>query len=350
MTPNDYLWLAVACLFALVASELICQYAMPLGQRFRLMDDPAIDRKIHTRPTPLVGGMVLLAVFIPILPMVMVLYEPPGTGNRTMTIVAICTLVCAVLGMADDRHSLSARVRLIATVLLFAIAIALDHRFLIDAFRFTGLAAPITLPFWAAWSFTMLVMIGFLNAVNMADGKNGLVISMALYWALVLSLAGPQGLFILMLPLGVMLIVLLMHNMRSRLFLGDGGAYGLACLFVMLSILSYNVTPDRLTADMMTLFFIVPGIDMVRLFAWRIVKGRSPTEGDRDHLHHYLFAMVGWPFGLIVYLTLMAVPGLIAISRPALAPYALAASLIAYAAIVVAAEISRRGAVPAARD
>ncbi|MEY4269311.1 MAG: undecaprenyl-phosphate alpha-N-acetylglucosaminyl 1-phosphate transferase [Pseudomonadota bacterium] len=349
MTDNDYLWLAVACVFALVASELICRFALSLGTRFRLMDEPVEDRKIHTRPTPLVGGLVLLAVFVPILPMIMVLYEPPGTGNRTMTIVAVCTLVCAMLGMADDRHSLSARVRLWATVLLFASAIALDPRFLIGAFYFTGMA-PIVLPFWAAWVFTLLVMIGFLNAVNMADGKNGLVISMSLYWALALSLAGPQGLVIIMLPLAVMLFVLLAHNMFSRLFLGDGGAYGLACLFVMLSVLSYNVTPGALTADMMTLFFIIPGIDMVRLFVQRIAKGRSPTQGDRDHLHHYIYAMVGWPFGLIIYLTLMAVPGLIAISDPALAPYALAASLIAYAAILLAAGLGRNRAQMAAQD
>jgi UDP-GlcNAc:undecaprenyl-phosphate GlcNAc-1-phosphate transferase len=236
-----------------------------------------------------------------------------------------------------------------ATVLLFASAIALDPRFLIGAFYFTGMT-PIILPFWVAWVFTLLVMIGFLNAVNMADGKNGLVISMSLYWAVALSLAGPQGLFIIMLPLSVMLLVLLGHNMFSRLFLGDGGAYGLAALFVMLSILSYNITPGAITADMLTLFFIIPGIDMIRLFVRRIVKGRSPTSADRDHLHHYLYTMVGWPLGLIIYLVLMAVPGLIAISRPALAPYALAASLVAYAAIVIAAGEGRKRVRKAARD
>ena len=34
----------------------------------------------------------------------------------------------------------------------------------------------------------------------------------------------------------------------------------------------------------------IPGIDMLRLFVFRILKNQSPFKGDRHHLHHYIFA------------------------------------------------------------
>ena len=33
---------------------------------------------------------------------------------------------------------------------------------------------------------------------------------------------------------------------------------------------------------------MIPGIDMLRLFIYRIYIGKSPFSSDREHLHHYL--------------------------------------------------------------
>ena len=41
--------------------------------------------------------------------------------------------------------------------------------------------------------FTLLCLLGLLNAVNMADGKNGIVIGMGLIWTVVLAAHAPAA-------------------------------------------------------------------------------------------------------------------------------------------------------------
>ena len=33
---------------------------------------------------------------------------------------------------------------------------------------------------------------------------------------------------------------------------------------------------------------LLPGLDLIRLFIFRILKKRNPFSPDRNHLHHYL--------------------------------------------------------------
>lgn len=345
-------WLLATSVYAVMASWLVCQYAHPLALRFRLMDIPK-GIKAHKAPTPLVGGVTLLLLMAFIVPIVIIVFDARGVGNASLTIMVTCTLVCALIGIGDDRHAISAVLRLVATVALFLAAILLDQHFLISQVRFTGHATVYQLSTVPSIIFTITVLVGFLNAVNMADGKNGLVISMSMVWAFILSVVGPPGLVIIMLPIVLMLCVLFIYNMQSRIFLGDGGSYGLSAFFGLNSIFVYNTGSSLATADMMTLFFIVPGLDMIRLVATRLLKRSSPLKGDRDHLHHHLFTLFGWPQGLLVYVALIIVPVTYALLDPRKTEVILAVTIAAYAAIVslaISINLKRARAVAQAGD
>lgn len=327
-------WLLVTSAYAVLSTWVACLLADDLGERWRLMDYPDA-RKTHAKPTPLMGGIALLAVIFPIMPIIGVLFEPGDIGNMALTILALATAGCAAIGITDDRHSLSAVARLLLTLFLFAAAIGVDERFLIDRVWFSWTDQPLLLPPWLGWAFTLTVLVGFINAVNMADGKNGLVLSMCLIWALLLTAVGPAGLVIVMLPIVLMLCVLFIYNLQGRLFLGDGGAYGLAAYFGLVSIYSYNLGSGTVPADLLTLFFIVPGIDMIRLFAVRIARGRSPMAGDRDHFHHHLLRVAGWPVGLIIYISMMLVPSVVAAMWPTWSPVMLGLTIAIYCAVLL---------------
>lgn len=327
-------WLLVTSAYAVLSTWVVCLLADDLGKRWRLMDYPDA-RKTHANPTPLMGGIALLAVIFPIMPIIGVLFDPGDIGNAALTILALSTAGCAAIGITDDRHSLSAVGRLMITLLLFAAAISFDHRFLIENVWFSWADGPIAMPPWLAWTFTLTVLAGFINAVNMADGKNGLVLSMCLIWSLLLTAVGPSGLVIVMLPIVLMLCVLFIYNLQGRLFLGDGGAYGLAACFGLVAIYSYNLGGGSVSADLLTLFFIVPGFDMIRLFAVRIARGRSPMAGDRDHFHHHLLRLAGWPMGLIIYAAMLMVPSFAGVLAPSLVPWLLAGTIIAYCIVLL---------------
>ena len=339
MSENP-VWFALASLYAVAASLLLAQYAPIIAQRFGLLDHPA-EIKLHTRSTPLMGGLALIVVLLPLLPVFMVFFEPEGLGNRALSVIVIGTLAISLIGLIDDRHNLRATVRFALTLSIFAIAMLIEPRIMIDRLRITGMGSSFSVPLPVAFAFTLAIHVGFINSVNMADGKNGLVIGLCLIWLLFLLSVGPAGLIIVVLPLIQCLAVLLIFNLRSKLFLGDGGTYGLSAFLGMVSIYAYNLADGDVTADRLALIYLIPGADMLRLFFSRIVRGRSPFAGDRNHFHHLLEAQFGWRNGLVVYFSLVSLPVLAALLVPSAAPGLFCFGLAVYLAMVLWLRASR---------
>jgi UDP-GlcNAc:undecaprenyl-phosphate GlcNAc-1-phosphate transferase len=311
MIPAYSLLSAAACGAAAIA---LCVNARRLCVALGLMDMPD-ERKVHRNETPLMGGIALLGAFAPVAA-ALILGGAPVEKVSSLLIWLAAVVAMALLGLADDRHSLAARDRLLVSFLVFGSAAIIDPVFNVRALDFAH--PKFVLGLWTngvAYFFTTLCCVGLVNAVNMADGKNGLVIGLCLGWLGLLALRAPGFMLPVMALLAILLLVLFAFNLRGRLFLGDGGAYGLACAVGLLAIAIYN-TPGAhagraISADELVLLFVVPVIDSFRLTFVRWRRGQSPMAADRDHLHHHLQSRFGWPGGLIVYFILAFSPILI---------------------------------------
>jgi UDP-GlcNAc:undecaprenyl-phosphate/decaprenyl-phosphate GlcNAc-1-phosphate transferase len=251
------------------------------------------------------GGVVMIAVVAPLA----LAYVFSGVSERWFgsLLIWIVSVTCmAFVGLADDRHSLSPRLRLFISFLVFATAAAVDPTFNVRVLDFETPKFSLGLgTWWLAIIFTVVCCVGLINAINMADGKNGLVLGLALGWLGILSIRATHDLLPLIGLLACCLVVLFIFNMRGRLFLGDGGAYAIAAALGLLSIMIYNSpgedTLRAVSADELVLLFIVPVADSFRLTYTRWRQGRSPMSADRDHLHHHLQDQFGWPRGLLIY-------------------------------------------------
>lgn len=291
-------------------------WAMPIGQALRLLDfpDPAGGRKLHATITPLVGGVaVVLAALVSGL-----LLLPGVEGSQRAMLLWFLFTVSGLflVGAMDDRFGLGARTRLaIASAFLLA-AIAQVPDFSVAFLLFAGQQDLILFPPLLGVAFTLLCFVGLLNAVNMADGKNGIVIGQALIWSTILMLRLPSDMLPLITGIGGALAVLLVFNMQGRLFLGDSGSYGLSAMFGLLAIYAWNHGFADMRADDVALIFAVPVFDTLRLIVWRVSQGKSPFTPGRDHLHHYLYARWGWPRPLPWLLALVAIPNYLAILFP----------------------------------
>ena len=51
-------------LASIVIYMLIYHYKREISQKFKLIDFPNEKRKIHTSPTPIMGGIIILTIFI----------------------------------------------------------------------------------------------------------------------------------------------------------------------------------------------------------------------------------------------------------------------------------------------
>ena len=308
----------------------VCVWAVPIGRALGVLDSPDGQRKIHKQETPLVGGIaILVPVVIGSAISALATVYSPLYGALSAAIFAFL-----LLGFLDDRTHIHPALRLAASVVLVVGILLVVPGYLVTFLKFSFLPAPIFLDGWVAVGFTTLCLVGLQNAVNMADGKDGLVMGMSLIWVVLLMGYAPPHVLPLLALFAVGLGISLAFNLQGKLFLGDSGSYGLSIGIGLLTIYSYNVDFPYFTAGKAALLFFIPSIDVVRLMVSRSLNGKSPFRSDRNHLHHILLGMLPWRWALIAYLALVGVPSLLALLVPSLTYVWALACLAAYGIIL----------------
>jgi UDP-GlcNAc:undecaprenyl-phosphate/decaprenyl-phosphate GlcNAc-1-phosphate transferase len=337
--------------FAIIVALLVGIFGDRIGAALHLIDHPDVvgGRKRHVRPTPLVGGLAVVPVLVTIIAFIAVFSGIPSVDVR-QTLLSMAALIALffVLGLIDDRHELSPRIRLLVSAAAFTTASLAAPDLSLQVLHWTWPSTPWMLGGVGAIVLTMVAYIGLLNAVNMADGKNGLVIGVSIIWSLLLLTEAPAPMVPVLVAAVAALAVILRFNLANRLFLGDGGAYGLSAFFGLMVVYVYNQRAGDLAADQVVLWLLIPVIDCIRLVVWRTLRGQSPFQGGRDHLHHYLARTVGWDRGKYLYWGMVGIPGGVSVLWPAATPVLILLTLAAYSFILYAsARGIRAAAVPA---
>jgi UDP-GlcNAc:undecaprenyl-phosphate GlcNAc-1-phosphate transferase len=310
----------------------ICFAASPLGRALGVVDHPDDCRKRHEKPTPMVGGIAVAG------PVLAVLFALSATSTFAPLYLTMAVVLAGflVLGLVDDRSHLRPVLRLSLSVLLVLAILLVVPAERVMFFRFTFLEYAVFLP--PLWSllFTVLCLVGLQNAVNMADGRNGLALGLMLIWTLLAVAYAPPHVLPVLGALAAALAVTLAFNLRGRLFLGDSGTYALSVGVGLLAIHIYNLEFAALHADVVALWFLIPVVDAIRLMLFRLMVGLSPFRPDVGHFHHMLARRMPWRWGLAAYLALVAAPALVALAEPAAAVPAAAVALALYGWVVVA--------------
>jgi UDP-GlcNAc:undecaprenyl-phosphate GlcNAc-1-phosphate transferase len=333
-------------LFIGVAVALaVCLLARPLGSVLGVMDMPDGGRKLHAAPTPEVGG---IAVVLGLLPS-MALQAYGGPLAPYFLTVGAAVVGFTAIGYLDDRSHIRPAYRLTFGVLLTLGVLWLVPGELVGYLHFSFLDVAVFPARGLSVAFTVLCVVGLQNAVNMADGKNGLAVGMLLIWSAFLWWYAPPDLTPVLVTLLGGLAVTWFFNMRGAVFLGDAGTYGLGVAVAFFTIHSYAVNFPELHADVVALWFLVPVVDALRLMATRIAAGQSPFAPDRRHFHHLLQVALPRHSGLRlgIYLGLVAIPGVLAALNPDYVLAYGAGTLLVYSGIILSA---RSSAVPRHRS
>lgn len=305
----------------------VCLSANRIAKALDIVDTPSAGgRKRHGQPTPLVGG---LAVILPALVALAFLALDDGG----FALIGVCVVVMLGLGMADDRTNVSASKRLIIAAAALVGLMVFVPGLRLPVLTFSFLDGPLTLG-GAGLALATVSVLGLQNAVNMADGKNGLVLGISLIWVILLGFYAPDILHPLLSVLAVALTITLVFNLKGRLFLGDAGSYSLSVLIGLLSIYTYNHAQGALFADMLVMWFLVPVLDCLRLIGTRLLRRQTPFSADRTHLHHYLHAFSSrWRNGLTFYLVLVGLPAALSAIYPPATLLLITTTMIFYAVL-----------------
>jgi len=128
----------------------------------------------------------------------------------------------------------------------------------------------------------LVFCVGFLNAVNMADGANGLVSSilLAAYIIFYQELGGVG----LLAALTVVSVFWVFNVVSGRLFLGDAGAYGFGASVLVSSLTFY--ANGIASLSFLAALLCYPCLDFLFSILRRLVNGRPIMKPDNDHLHN----------------------------------------------------------------
>ena len=317
-------------LASLVLALAILSLAQPLGRRLGVIDYPDERRKLHARPTPLIGG---IAMMVPLLiwTALGLVWPALSDGAPIPLAVLVCGGGAALIGFFDDRAPYSPTIRFVALLLLSALALFLTPQLLPAQFHWGHLPPSHVAP-WASVILVAIGTTGFVNSVNMADGQDGCVAGMFVIWSACIILAGNDSVADIAAILLATGLAVFAFNLAGKVFLGGAGAYGATFVFGLLILDLHNNW--GVTAETIVVWLFLPVADCLRLLISRPLHGRSPFDGDRNHFHHRLQDRFGKHAALAIYLCLVALPSVVATRMPDYAPECLAALACAYAGLM----------------
>lgn len=272
-------------------------------------------------------------VVVPALIVMMYIYE--SAPNTEIFGIFISCATFLLLGLWDDSQNLKPITRLVVAIITVSLVGFFVPTLTIQNLTSTLIEGVVGLGV-SGFVFTTICLVALANATNMADGRNGIVISMAMIWTGLAFWTGPSEINPLVAVLFFSLAITLYFNLRGHLYLGDSGSLSIGVLFGYLAIHNYNNAFPNIPMEFFALWFWVPVIDLVRLMVQRTARRRSPFSGDREHFHHLLYARFKPKIAFSIYLSLVAVPNLITVILPDTALAMIGIVTVIYAWICIA--------------
>jgi len=256
-----------------------------LAVHYNVVDLPG-ERKVHTRPVPRIGGIAMACgAFVPLL-----LWN---YADHFVIFYLLGAVVLVFFGLLDDLKDLSPKSKLlgqIAAALIVVIAGGTEIRslgtLLPDAYQ---LPQALSIP------LTVVAIVGATNAINLADGLDGLAGGICLLVFVGIGYLSyvegdlVAGLISLALA-GVIFGFLRFNTYPASIFMGDAGSQFLGYSAATLSI-SLTQGQTTLSPVLPLLLLGVPILDTLTVMVTRISQGRSPFSADKNHFHHHLLKL-----------------------------------------------------------
>jgi len=268
-----------------MAVTMVClPMLVRLAGKWLIIDRPG-GRKVHTVPIPRVGG-VAMAVGIVVAALLTMRLQAADQWFLAAALVLI------VFGVLDDRFDLNYRVKLLGQLLAVGIVVwGGDVRI-----HTIALEDRLWLPTWVSMPLTVLFLVGVTNAVNLADGLDGLAGGTTFLClcavALISSVTDPGSSTALALAFaGAVLGFLRFNTYPASVFMGDAGSQLLGFAIGVLSVRATQSGASEISATIPILLLAVPILDTLSVMVQRLGEGRSPFSADKNHIHHKLLAL-----------------------------------------------------------
>lgn len=277
---------------AFIATGLLLWYLGPIAKNTGLTARPD-QRRTHEAIVPLVGGVGMSIAF----GLTLLLSSLP-LGEYRILFIGIGVLVG--VGVLDDHKDISPLARItvqtaVATLLVLAGQLSIhslgEILFIPQPYGLGVVAVP----------FSILAIVGVINAFNMIDGHDGLAGTTAIISSCAIAflcfldnnlLAFKFFALFVAVLLGFLIFNLpFLVGKSKQVFMGDAGSMfvGLILVFGLINLSQSGSYTIRTTAAPWIIG--LPLIDMISVLITRLAKRKSPFDADRGHAHHLLLSI-----------------------------------------------------------
>ncbi|MBK9054926.1 MAG: undecaprenyl/decaprenyl-phosphate alpha-N-acetylglucosaminyl 1-phosphate transferase [Chloroflexi bacterium] len=265
----------IALAVTLVSTPFVRRLAIAIG----FVDAPA-QRKLHSTPMPLMGGVAIFGSSILAL-VLAVLRVRPFQSPEVQGIFLACAVV-ALTGLIDDRVHLPPWAKFSGQIAGFAILVLFD------------VYVKLPIPLWLNYVITFVWVTGITNAINFLDNMDGLSAGVSGICAAFVMLLGALNGQILVSGLAAAVLGaclgFLRYNFKpAQIFMGDVGALFLGFLLAILGIqLRFPDNSNAVTWMVPVLIMGLPIFDTSLVVFSRLRRGISPLTAGKDHTSHRL--------------------------------------------------------------
>ncbi len=290
----------VLILLSLFTAALVSFIAIPsiirIAEIKHLFDEPD-DRKHHIHRTPTLGGVAIFAGLI-----FSLTFWADQDAIIELQYIISAVILLFFMGLKDDLFNLVAYKKLAGQLLASFILV---HWAGIKITTFYGLFGIYDLPLLSSYALSIFSIVVITNSFNLIDGIDGLAASVGILASFVFGLwfysAGvTQYAILASCMMGALIGFIYYNKAPAKIFMGDTGSLIVGVILSILAIkfIEMNRILDRehpnkvLVVPVVTLaILVIPLFDTLRVFAIRILQGRSPLSADRNHIHHLLLSL-----------------------------------------------------------
>lgn len=256
---------------------------LKIALKLNIIDKPGLERKIHEKATPLMGGLAIFLAYFAILYLVKDKLLAGQLSPSHFIGFFLGAVFLVVGGILDDKYDLKPSYQLIFPILAIVAVIAggvqiekITNPF--GGYIYLGYFSMVLIGIW---------LLGMMYTTKLLDGMDGLVT----------GVVGIGGLIIFLFTMttkyyqpdiGLSALILsascfgfLIFNWHpAKIFLGEGGSLLLGYILGVLAIISGGKIAIAL------LIMGVPILDVAWTIIRRLADGKNPFKfADRKHLH-----------------------------------------------------------------
>ena len=287
-------------------SFLVTPLVRELANRVGAVDIPD-DRKVHSEPTPSMGGVAMYLAFAVAILVAWLLpdfRELFRSSSEPLGILGAAT-VLIIVGVIDDIRGMSAPTKLAGQLLAAGVLVLGGVQ--IFYFWLPGVGV-LSLSGDLSAVITVLWTIAVINAVNLVDGLDGLAVGVTTIAAVgffIYAFQTTTGVtttaeLITAIVAGVGIGFLRYNFNPARIFMGDAGSMLLGLLLASATVSGISRTTEPKFIDvagfvvpvLLPIFVLAIPLADAGLAVMRRVRGRRPVfHPDKQHIHHWLLDM-----------------------------------------------------------